>query len=105
LNPILQEALGSIVRWLLTGAAGYLVSKGIWTQDNATTYVSAAAVAILALVWSLWQKYKSRSKLLVALASPTPMTEHQAEAKVSQSMAPSTSMPKDVVPPVLPAKV
>lgn len=67
MNPLLIAALGSILRWALAFLAGYLVNAGIWTSDESSQYVGAAALAILTLAWSLWQKYKSRIKFLAAL--------------------------------------
>ncbi len=70
MSPILQAALGSILRWAFTFGAGWLVERGIWTREDAATYVAAAALAVLALGWSLWQKYRSHLTILAALDSP-----------------------------------
>jgi len=83
MNPLLMEALGSIVRWLLAGAAGWLVQHGIWTQAQSQTYVMAAALAVLSIGWSLWQKYKSRLRFLTALESPAGTPESVIKTKVS----------------------
>ena len=53
MNPLLQAALGAILRWGLAFLAGYLVKIGIWTGTEADTYVTAGALAVLALAWSL----------------------------------------------------
>jgi hypothetical protein len=102
--PIVQEAAGAIVRAALFILAGYLVKAGIWTEDEAARYVGAAALFVLTLGWSLWQKYKSRTKLVTALASPVPMTENQAAAKVSHGTTPSTLTPKDEIPTPAPGE-
>ena len=83
---LLQQALGSIIRWALTFVAGYLVEHGIWTQADAQTYVAAAALAATALLWSLWQKYKSRIHFTTALEMPAGATEQQVHAKVAAGM-------------------
>ncbi len=70
MSPMLSAALGSIIRWALSLVVPYLVSAGIWTADEATTYVTGLSLAILALGWSLWQKYRSRLKFLEALDAP-----------------------------------
>ena len=58
---LLQQAIGSILRFALAWGSGYLVSKGIWTPDEAGVYVEALAAALafgaVSLAWSLWQKY------------------------------------------------
>lgn len=58
MSPMLQAALGAIIRHSLTLAAGYLVSKGVWSQDAAGTYIEAATLGALSLGWSLYQKWK-----------------------------------------------
>jgi hypothetical protein len=67
MNPLLTQALGSIIRWGLAFLAGYLIEAGIWTKDDAESYIAAAALAIIGLGWSLWLKYRDRIKFLNAL--------------------------------------
>jgi hypothetical protein len=96
--PILQEALGSIVRTGLVFLAAYLIKAGIWTEEEAGRYITAGVVLILTVGWSLWQKYRSRQKLNVALATPHTMTEKAAEAAVARGEAPSVTTPKAEIP-------
>ena len=70
MNPVLQAALGSILRHFLTIAAGYLVAQGIWTQEEAMTYVAAAALGLLGVGWSVWQKSKAHALIEKALDMP-----------------------------------
>lgn len=35
MHPLFMAALGSLLRTALAGAAGYLVSRGIWTDAEA----------------------------------------------------------------------
>jgi len=94
MNPMLQEAIGSILRWLLAIAAGYLVERGVWSDAVADKYVDAATLGILSLLWSLWQKYKSR------LTMPAGRTEDQAKAIVDNPRSPMASVttPSSQVP-------
>ena len=61
---LLQQAIGSVLRFALAWASGYLVSKGVWTEQEAGAYVEAAAaalaMALISLGWSVWQKYRTR---------------------------------------------
>lgn len=98
MNPMLQEALGSIIRSGLMIFAGYLVTSGIWTPEAATTYVAGATVAILTLAWSVWQKYKSRIKLVTALASNQSMSEEKLEARIANVGAASVTTDKSAIP-------
>ena len=97
MNPILQSALGSIIRWLLMLVVPVLVKYGIWTQADSTKYVEAAVVALLALGWSLWEKYKSRVKFLTALM-PGPTTENEVDAHISAGNTPALNTPANTVP-------
>jgi len=101
MNPLISEALAAIIRSILMTGAGYLVAKDIWSPEDASKYVAAAALAVVGLGWSLWHKYKSRLKLLTALSSPTQLTEKQAEAVVKAGNAPRASSAKNVVPSAL----
>lgn len=92
-------ALGSIVRWVLALGAGYLVKAGIWSGAEAETYVTAAALALLSLGWSLWNHYRARLKLLTALALPFPATEQTVERVVAAGEGvPTVTTPPDTVP-------
>lgn len=75
MSPLLAQALGSLIRHALTYLAGLLVARGLWTQDEAASYVGAAVAALLALGWSLWSKYKGRLRFLTALQLPQGSTE------------------------------
>lgn len=101
MNPMAQAALAAIFRWALTIGAGYLVARGIWTQEEAATYVIGGALALTALLWSVYQKYVERSKLVTALSMP-PTTESHVEQAVKAGVAPPVTTPKDVTPSSLP---
>lgn len=100
-NPMVVEAIGSILRWLLAMAAGYLVQHGVWTSANAETYVGAAALGLISIGWSLWQKYKSRLVLVTALSSG-PSSESDIKAVVVEGVdVPPVTTPTHVVPQVV----
>lgn len=98
MNPMLQAALGSIVRFALAGVFGVLVSKGIWTEAEASTYLSAAVLGILTLGWSIWQKYGNRLKFMTASAAGKPVSEKEVEQMVKAGQAPPVTLPKERVP-------
>lgn len=99
MNPMAEDALSAILRWGFTFVAGYLVEHGIWTAADAKTYVAGAALAVLGLGWSLWNKYKSRIKLLTALTMQPGSTEDDVNATVaSETKNPSVTTPKDTAP-------
>lgn len=84
MNPLLQQALGAFIRTGLAFLAGYVVKAGIWTQSDAETYIAAATLALLALGWSLWQKYHARIKFLTALDAPTGASEAMVDDKIKR---------------------
>lgn len=98
MNPLIQSALGSILRYLLMIAATYLVKHGIWTASAAEGYVEAAAVALLALGWSWWKIHRNQIKLLTALSLPQGSTENDVKAAVASGAAPSVLTPTNVAP-------
>lgn len=96
-NPILSAAVGSILRWALSFAAGYLVNAKVWTGEEAAVYVTAGTLGLLGLGWSLWNKYHGRIKLLSALEMAG-ATEHELKALVASSPNPPVSTPANQVP-------
>jgi hypothetical protein len=106
MNPLLQSALGSILRWGLALGAGYLVRAGIWAAPDAELYVGAATLGLLSLGLSLWSKYHARLKLLTTLELAG-ATEHEVTAlmRVNPSpplATPPTSVPVSPLPPPTP---
>ena len=100
MNPVFVAAITSILRWALAIGAGYLVKAGIWTQGDATSYVAAAALAILSLAWSQRDKIVSRTQLLVALM-PGMHTEQQVMAHIADKLpTPSLLTPANTSPGV-----
>lgn len=92
-------AIGAILRWILALGAGYLVSHNIWTSADASTYVTAASLALISLGWSQWQKYSARRVLVTALASPFSTTEAAVKAKIaSGAIVPTVTTPADTIP-------
>lgn len=98
---MLQDGLGSIIRWLLTLLAMRLVDIGIWTGDQAKLYVTGLTLALLTLGWSLWQKYRTRILILVGLMMPTGATENDVKAIIkSGAVTPTVTTPSNTAPGV-----
>ncbi len=100
MNPLLKEALESVARSLLKVIAGYLVARNVWSNEQAASYIAPAAVALVGLGWSLWQTYKSRRKLVTALAMPEGSTENDVKTIIKDPRidTPPVSTPKDQAP-------
>lgn len=80
MNPLLHQALSSVLRHFLTAGAGYFVTRGIWGKQEAESYVGALVLFLLSFFWSLSQKYFARLKLESALELPAGATEAEAHA-------------------------
>jgi uncharacterized membrane protein YccC len=90
-SELVKNFVGSAVRWLLVLAGGILVKKGIITTEQSETYVAqvlpvviGAAMAGVALVWSLWQKSHANKKVDVALSLKEGTSRATLEKKVDQ---------------------
>ena len=105
MNPLEQEIIASFLRSLLKISAGYLVARGVWSQEEAASYIAPAALALAGLALSAWKTYKSRQKLVTALAMPSGATEVDVKAAIDDPkvVTPPVSLPKDQAPtPVRP---
>lgn len=90
MNSMMQKAIEAFIRHLLTALAGYFVTQGIWTEDQAMNFSIAAASAIAALLWSLYEKYRDRETFKLALASP----KGTSEAEVAQKFKAGVRAPE-----------
>jgi hypothetical protein len=101
INPLVASFLGALIRKALLFVSGYLVAQGLFTGSEMTTYVEAATVALVGLIWTGIVKYKDRLKFLTAAGSSVPMSETTIEQKVKAGDAPPVSTPKSVTPQTL----
>ncbi len=98
MNPLLSAALSSILRAVLMVLAGWFVRKGIWTDANATEYVSAAVVALLALGWSLWTRRAELIAKMTALAMPHGSTPADLHDVLKAGITADPNTPSDLAP-------
>lgn len=99
INPVLEKALGSIARWALGLGVPFLVESGIWTPAEATEYVTWGSLSLVALGWSLWEKYKTRLNLVTALGTG-PTTEAAVKQMVSAGESAPVTTPKHDIPAI-----
>lgn len=73
-SQLIKNVIGAAVRWLLVLVGGVLVKKGIITNEQSETYIAqalpvaiGAAMAGAALLWSIYQKNRSNTKIDMAL--------------------------------------
>lgn len=98
MRGIAEESIGSIVRTILAALSGYLVQQALISEAQSQQFMIAAVPFLSALIWSLYQKYKGRVRLMTALASPMPMSENTLEKVVATGNTPSVATPQFLVP-------
>lgn len=84
---IYKNMIGSLVRWLMSGAAGYLIAHGWLTTGQADQLLFTLGLAISAIGLSLWQKYRQKLKLFTALEMPAGSTPAQVNEVIAETPA------------------
>lgn len=87
MNPLLQSFLASILRWLLTAVGTWFVAKGIIKQEEIETYIAGAVVAIIALIWGLYQKHRAKLFADKARELPAGVSETRVKTEVARDRA------------------
>lgn len=107
MNPLLSKWLGSLIRSVLLLSVGaWLVKSGIWTDAQATEYITAFSLVAAPVMWSLWEKWQSQRKqnttiaVLNRLTGPTVdnVTADDIDDVIKQGDAASATTPKDEAP-------
>lgn len=80
---IYKQILATFIRWALALVAGWLISKGIVSQEQIDSWmpelVAGIVAALVPLLWALWTRIAHRVGFLVALDLPSGST--QADVK------------------------
>jgi hypothetical protein len=98
--PFVQQIVGVVVRVAVVFLAGWVAAHGgpTYTNDQIAKAVTEIVPVVAILLWSFYQKYHGRQKLLTALASNAGTSENHVEMLVSQGQAPSVMTPKHEAP-------
>lgn len=98
--PIYRDQILGVLRHLLTIGAGMLVTNGyLSTGLVSPELIAGAAVALLTMGLSIYQKIAAREVLVTALASPIGTTETRVKSTIALGLPiPSVLTPPDVVP-------
>jgi len=104
-NPALMLFARSIVMRLVAVAGGWLIAKGMLTQEQvgmihneAVLWLTGLVLTGISIAYGLAQSYISRRKLLKAMALPFVVSEKELEARIKIGGAPSITTPKDELP-------
>lgn len=98
MNPLFEKIVGSLVRHFMSGLAIWLIANIGISEASAMEITMALGTAIIAAAWGAWEKYRTRQKLVTALASTEPMSEKQVERLVKNGVAPPATVRKDAIP-------
>jgi hypothetical protein len=84
---LVQQFLSAVVRWVLTGLGAWFVQKGILEGGQATELIAGGTVALVALLWSLWQKFTSKREAFTLAAMKPGATLQEAQASIARGIA------------------
>lgn len=111
MNPVVQQIVASLVRSGLMALSGYLVARGIWTQDEADGYVRELVTILVPIVVVLGlaalgaaRAYFKQKLLVTAQAMPAGVTTTQVIAVAKSEKAPPASLSKNEAPEPLPKR-
>lgn len=98
--PFVQQIVGVVVRAAVVFLAGWVAAHGgpTFTNDQVTKAVTEIVPVVAVLLWSFYQKYHGRQKLMTALASNAGSSENHVEMLVAQGASPSVLTPKHEAP-------
>jgi len=98
MNPLLSQFLSAVLRWVLTGAGAWFVQQGILDGQQVTEMIGGLTLAILALVWSLWSKYRSKLELFTVAAMPKGTTLNEVKESIAAGVSASAGTGAGDVP-------
>ena len=98
MNPLLSSFLSSLFRWVLTGVGAWFVQKGILDETQVTEMIAGAVLALVALAWSLWQKYQSKLELFTVAAMQKGTTLEEARKSIAAGVSASAGTGAGDVP-------
>ncbi len=98
MNPLIQQFLGAVIRWLLTFIGTWMVEHGILTADEMPSMVMGFSLLLVTLGWSLYQKWKSKREAFTLGALKQGATLQDAKESIKQGCAASAMTGVDEAP-------
>lgn len=98
----IQQVIGAVVRVVVVWLAAFVAAHGgpTFADNEVAKVITEATPVVLVVVWSIYQKYKSRQKLMVAMASTAPVSENHLEMHLASVQPPSVLTPPHEIPTV-----
>lgn len=81
MDLFIRNLIGTIVRWVLTTVASYLVSTGLLKPEDQAQLIAGLAFAAATLFWGIYQKFVAKRVLEAALQLPAGATAAEAVAE------------------------
>lgn len=99
-----RSVVAVIIRAAVLWIAGWVAAHGgpQFTDSEIGKVVAEATPVVLVIIWSIYQKFHARQKLMVAQASGKPVSENHVDVMVSSGQAPSVLTEAHVVPTLQP---
>lgn len=85
MDPLVQNLIGTVVRWALGLLAGWLIGAGLLPAGSQTEWVAGLSSAVIVIIWSAYQKYASAKLLTAALNLPAGSSVAEAKAAAKPS--------------------
>lgn len=84
MDVIVQNLIGTVIRWLLTLVGTWLVSSGVLASGSQTEWVAGATAIVVALIWGIYQKFVASKLLKTAMALPAGATLVEVKAQAAR---------------------
>lgn len=80
---LIKGIIGSLVRFVLAGAVGWMVQRGLITGEQGAMIIPAVVLGVITVTWAIWRKYKIQQRIATALALPAGASPDQLDKAVS----------------------
>lgn len=84
---LIKGIIGSVIRFLLAGTVGWLVQRGVVTNEQGEMIIPAIVLGVITLAWAIFRKYRVQERIAVALALPARSTPEQLDTAVQAKRA------------------
>lgn len=100
MNPLLNSFIAAILRHLLGFVGAWFVQRGILNPAQADEMILGLIVSLVALLWSLWNKYKSKLEFFTAAGSHSKVSLDEVRASIRYGTHAAATTPSDQKPTV-----
>lgn len=84
MGAVIRSVAAGLLRYVLAGVIGWLISKGIATPEQVEILIAGLSGAIVLAATLVWVKYRDRVRFLTALRQPTGATEDDVQRAIDR---------------------